>query len=824
MRKWIVNKVLPIDKGDTGGGADAASKIEAGMAAIILKVKYGTQVSETRLDVAFYKTEEDANRAAAALRSGTAIAAAVADAAERIEDYTEAKLWRIASRWRELVVGRSAAEYLVGKKGKLIGFALAVTDMYRRQVDTYAGQVEISAAEVDEDGDFVDVEFEYAEGDDVAVNRLHVAKVPAATVVKYFAEASDGQGAVTLLDTVIGTQIHAALKALPASASEGDDLFAWDDVKLFYEEFFGKELATGDVPTDEELSAIGDEIFEKVEKEIRKNPALAGRRWTTSTPAALAREVKRYTTAGGAVPTYPRVESFEKAAISADAFTAFLEKTVSLTTNPARREIVQGNERAQRSALEAKLKKAQVAEADVQGAVGPPGSADQHLLICALLDLLPDAEESTSAAAAGGGGGGGGGGGANGANGANGGGRERKIRLEVKQTPDQKNLTAEDIRAQSQLRADAEDIEDDESLMKALDDVRATAAASGSSPANGLILNQKIENAPEKVKRLILASHNPGTQLTGLDSRLVNAIQLINSSIDTRVIRAIKGDQFVPSARMEAAVRAVRMGHMAKLKPRHLLDEEDVSTADEPLKGIAAAPNPLAKFDEVLAAVQAVVSLTYPTKIPVLLAFIMKLGAMVRGMVEEGVGWKDIGVFWRWLTHKIAQRAHAFSFAEGGAVGPDFQIEWVESSSDAKSKLQNKRTEAVAQRAAVAAVEKITAAAIKAKGPGLHQPGGGSPSTTIAKPGKKERKKRARERAKKLGESGDKEDEEADASGEASEQTRKPIPKVGSPEWTAFCSKYPKKTVKGAEVGGCWNKIMNGKCTLANCPRWPCCE
>ena len=29
MRKWIVNKVLTIDKGDTGGGADAASKIAA---------------------------------------------------------------------------------------------------------------------------------------------------------------------------------------------------------------------------------------------------------------------------------------------------------------------------------------------------------------------------------------------------------------------------------------------------------------------------------------------------------------------------------------------------------------------------------------------------------------------------------------------------------------------------------------------------------------------------------------------------------------------------------------------------------------------------
>ena len=276
---------------------------------------------------------------------------------------------------------------------------------------------------------------------------------------------------------------------------------------------------------------------------------------------------------------------------------------------------------------------------------------------------------------------------------------------------------------------------------------------------------------------------------------------------------------------LRKALRAVRTGRIDQLRFLHLIGKEDNGTASDPLRALSS----MSRHDAHVAVAEAFSRLTHaisvaiPTVSPQATPFLIKFQKVIVRAILDDVAIKTISKWVAAVLHLVSQSRRQYSFGEGGASLPRFEIDFIETNSEERIELERATQDERAKRAA---------ASVVGKG-GPHKD-----TTTVDKRGRqapdptsKTQLKKAKLAVKKAASATAADDGADDKHGPGVDPNGAKVPNpVKNPAhkdkdaqqraWDAFNALHPKPDAKGKNV--CWDWWHPQGCTEKQCKYLHC--
>ena len=242
-------------------------------------------------------------------------------------------------------------------------------------------------------------------------------------------------------------------------------------------------------------------------------------------------------------------------------------------------------------------------------------------------------------------------------------------------------------REETRVQSDVIELEADDGALKRLHALRVLADADDAESRSA------FEDAIEKEKKKCGALHRLLT--TGAEigcitldccPSTVDAIMATRGVLDASLERAVFGaSASLQSDIVHKALRPIRLQRISRCRPLNLLDKVDCGTEDSPLAGFAKLGRVEGQqmFFSAMHILQAAWTFAAPTHTGAVIQYMTQFMTKCREAFDAGVGWDEIGAFYRSNFRRADKAVIGFAAKQAFAEPPEAKwakepvFEWV---------------------------------------------------------------------------------------------------------------------------------------------------
>ena len=291
-----------------------------------------------------------------------------------------------------------------------------------------------------------------------------------------------------------------------------------------------------------------------------------------------------------------------------------------------------------------------------------------------------------------------------------------------------------------------------------------------------------------------------------VDDRALQIIVRTRDAMARHVMRMVNEGEDNVADRVQHATSLIAQGRFDKVKLGHLLDEDDNSSKDEPLKFFSNKKDAGTLFALAISKIIHITTSANPADAPNAIPMLNSIMSKILKLNSKKLPWKLIGRWWAWITRKMAASAKSFGKGSYNKSGATFDISWVRQQSSAQDQLNEDLLEHLSKRGNFSGEICSDSDSEPNQQPPKRKRGKGL-----------QKKKAALAKKEEGGESPaakKDDDKKAEHAKGVKPGKRVPMPAPGTDLLTAFNTKFGKgKNPKGKEVFACWDFHNPQGCT-----------